>query len=261
MTDVRRRESNGRIAVTVAPTTAPAPRGSARSWPALVHVALLAAVYAGVIAAGSADAWSGSDAGGKVATVRSMADDGSWHPDVGYWAETADPAGQFHPLIKTARHGDDWVQVTSLPLVYAAVPLWRLGGSTAILLLPALGALAAAWSARAVARNLGATTGWSAFWLVGAGSPVLFYAGDFWEHAPALGLFVGAVALLTRLRSAGATCSSPAPWPAPPRCCGPSSASTWRRSRSAPSRSPSCAASGSGERNSPGLRPRLRPPS
>ena len=198
MTDVRRRESNGRIAVTVAPTTAPAPRGSARSWPALVHVALLAAVYAGVIAAGSADAWSGSDAGGKVATVRSMADDGSWHPDVGYWAETADPAGQFHPLIKTARHGDDWVQVTSLPLVYAAVPLWRLGGSTAILLLPALGALAAAWSARAVARNLGATTGWSAFWLVGAGSPVLFYAGDFWEHAPALGLFVGAVALLTR---------------------------------------------------------------
>lgn len=156
----------------------------------------LALLYAVVIGAGDARAFSGSDAGGKAATVATMVEDGTWDPDVGYWAADADPDGDLHPLVKTERYGDRWVQVTSLPMIFAAVPLWHLGGARAALVLPVLGGLAAAWGARRLARTLGAGTGWGAFWLVGAGSPVVFYVADLWEHAPALGLAVVALAVL-----------------------------------------------------------------
>jgi hypothetical protein len=76
-----------------------------------------------VIALGDTRAWSGADAGGKVATVRTMSEGSSWVPDVGYWAAADDPEGTFHPLLYTRRFGDRWVQGTTLPLSYTAVPL------------------------------------------------------------------------------------------------------------------------------------------
>jgi hypothetical protein len=149
-----------------------------------------------VIALGDSRAWSGSDAGGKAATVKVMAETGSWVPDVGYWAEDLDPEGVHHPLYNTQRMGDHWVQATSLPFVWAAVPLYEVAGFAGILAFPVLGSLLAAAAARRLARALGAATGWRAFWLVGLGTPALFYAGDFWEHAPALGFGMLAAALL-----------------------------------------------------------------
>jgi hypothetical protein len=47
-----------------------------------------------------------------------------------------------------------------------------------------------------VALALGATRGWAAFWLVGAATPMLFYAGDFWEHSMAVGLALLGLALV-----------------------------------------------------------------
>jgi hypothetical protein len=148
-----------------------------------------------VIALGNTHAWSGSDAGGKVATLRWMDQHQSLKPDVGYWAARWDPNGEHHPLIYTTRHGDQWVQVTSLPFVYAGLPLWKFGGTAAILLLPVAGSLVAAYGARRLALALGSADGWWAFWLVGLGAPMLFYAGDFWEHSMAVGLAVLALAL------------------------------------------------------------------
>ena len=80
----------------------------------------------------------------------------SLKPDVGYWAATWDPNGEHHPLIYTERHGKQWVQVTSLPFVYAGLPLWRIGGTAAILLLPVAGSLLGAYGARRLALALGA---------------------------------------------------------------------------------------------------------
>lgn len=165
-------------------------------WRMLGSLALLAALYGAVILAGDARAASGSDAGGKAATVAMMVERGDWDPDVGYWAAEADPDGVHHPLIKTSKYGERWVQVTTLPMLLLARPLWALGGPTAALALPALGGLVGAWGARRLAIVLGATDGWYAFWAVGAGSPMVFYIADLWEHAFALGLFVAAMPAL-----------------------------------------------------------------
>ena len=154
----------------------------------------MAAIYVVVIALGNTHAWSGSDAGGKVATLRWMDQHHSLKPDVGYWAARWDPTGEHHPLIYTTKHGDQWVQVTSLPFVYAGLPLWRLAGTAGILLIPLAGSLLAAYGARRLSIALGSPNGWWAFWLVGLGAPMLFYAGDFWEHSMAVGLALVALA-------------------------------------------------------------------
>ena len=82
------------------------------------------------------------------------------------------------------------MQVTSLPFVYAGLPLYKAAGTAGILLLPIAGSLLAAYAARRLALALGASTGWWAFWLVGVGTPMLFYAGDFWEHSMGVGLML-----------------------------------------------------------------------
>jgi len=138
----------------------------------------------------------GTDTGGKLATLHMMERNGGLDPDVGYWAAAADPSGVLHPLHYTYRVGGKWVNVTTLPMLYAAYPLYRVGGDRAVVLLPMLGALVCACAARALARRLGGGSGWSAFWVVGLASPVVIYALDFWEHTWGLGLVLWGVVLL-----------------------------------------------------------------
>jgi hypothetical protein len=138
----------------------------------------------------------GTDTGAKVATLRVMGERGHLDPDVGYWAARWDPTGRLHPLYQTAHLGGRWVSVTTLPALYLAEPLYRLGGYRAALLLPMLGAVATALAARALARRLGAGDGAGAFWLIGLASPVAVYALDFWEHAIGLALLAWAVVVL-----------------------------------------------------------------
>lgn len=160
-------------------------------------------LYALVAGLGDVRAYSGSDAGGKAATASVMAERGTLEPDVGYWAEEVDPDGAHHPLVNTEPRGTQWVQGTSLPFSIASARLWDLGGASAALLLPAAGALLGALAARRLARGLGGglAAGEAAFWLVGAAGPVGFYALELWEHAPATGLVVFAVASIVRPRN------------------------------------------------------------
>jgi hypothetical protein len=139
----------------------------------------------------------GTDTGGKLATLRTMEARGELDPDVGYWAEREDPDGSLHPLWYTRQVGDRWVNVTTLPMPYAALPLFELGGERAVLVLPMIGAVAAALAARALARRLDdARAGWWAFWLVGLATPVAIYALDFWEHALGLAAVLWAFVLV-----------------------------------------------------------------
>ena len=82
----------------------------------------------------------GTDTGGKLATLHMMERNGGLDPDIGYWAAGDDPTGVLHPLHYTYRMGDKWVNVTTFPMLYAAYPLYLVGGDRAVLLLPMLGA-------------------------------------------------------------------------------------------------------------------------
>src|SRR5207302_443109 len=88
-----------------------------------------------------------------------------------------------------------WVNVTTLPMLYLADPLYRLGGYRLTLLLPMLGSVLAALAARVLARRLGGG-GWVAFWVVGLASPLAIYALDFWEHSLGVALMAWGVVLL-----------------------------------------------------------------
>jgi hypothetical protein len=146
-------------------------------------------------------AFLGTDTGGKVATLAAMSAHHTLKPDVGYWAAHWDPAGRVHPLWYTSHYPGVWLQLSTLPMTYAALPLYRLGGYRAALLLPMLGGVATAFVARGLARRVRpGTDGWLAFWLVGLASPITIYALDFWEHTLGVACMAGAVlALLNAL--------------------------------------------------------------
>ena len=178
----------------VADSTAPVVAHRAPRW-ALWSVALLVMVI-GLAALGDPATNSGSDAGAKLATVASIAEHGLDGGDLGYWAEDADPTGEHRPFTFGVRTPRGWVHATSATMPMLAALGWLAAGSLgalwpALLSVP-LGALGAA----RLARALGAPTGASAFWVIGAASPLTYYGLDQWEHAPALAASIWAIALL-----------------------------------------------------------------
>jgi hypothetical protein len=187
-------------ATTVAPAratvTPPAPpaRVGRRRGPFVACLVLLVA-YFGLSFANNPHAFLGTDTGGKVATLRAMDARGDLNPDLGYWAQALDRDGVLHPITLTRHLGGQWVNVTTLPMIYAAYPLYELGGVRAILLLPMLGGVLTALGARALARRLGGR-GDLAFWVVGLATPVVVYSLDFWEHTLGLAAMVWGVVLL-----------------------------------------------------------------
>lgn len=162
---------------------------------------LLLAAYCLLSLAMDPHAYLGTDTGGKVVTLDAMEANGTTRADVGYWAEQWDPDGRVHPLWYTARIGDQWVQLSTLPMTYAARPLYELGGYRLALLLPIAGGVAAAFAARALARRSGNDEwAWAAYWLVGLASPMVIYALDFWEHTIGVAFMAwGLVALLAAM--------------------------------------------------------------
>jgi hypothetical protein len=180
-----------RVTVTATP-----PRPPVAVWRRpVVACAVLLVAYVGLSFANDPHAFLGTDTGGKVATLRAMDTRGDLNPDLGYWAQALDRDGVLHPITLTRHLGGRWVNVTTLPMIYAAYPLYELGGARAILLLPMLGGLLTALGARALARRLGGR-GDLAFWLVGLTTPVVVYALDFWEHTLGLAAMIWGVVLL-----------------------------------------------------------------
>lgn len=160
-------------------------------------IAVLALVLA-VVLLGDPAAHSGSDAGGKAATVDNIADQGLDGADIGYWAEASDPTGEHHPIYNTSRKGEGWIQVTSALMPTASSVGQRAAGDVGALWLSMLAVPVGALAAAALARQLGAPSGRLAFWILGAASPLTFYGADQWEHAPALALALWTVVLIRR---------------------------------------------------------------
>ncbi len=137
-----------------------------------------------------------TDTGGKVATLDAMAERGDLRPDLGYWAGEWDDDASLYPMFSTKRIGDQWINVTNLPMLYAALPLYRLGGYELALLIPMLGGVATALVGGRLARQLGSPDGAAATWLIGIASPVTMYSLDLWEHSIGLALMGAGVSLV-----------------------------------------------------------------
>ena len=186
---------NGPAAPMVSTTGLPA---GARSWlrRPLVAALVLLLVYVGLSFLNDTRGYLGTDTGGKVATLKVMAERGDLDPDVGYWARDWDAEGRVHGFFYTSHIGDRYVNITSLPMVLAGEPLYRLGGYRLALLVPMAGSILAAFAARAISRRVRDGDGWAAFWIVGLASPMTIYALDFWEHSLGAGLLAWAAVVL-----------------------------------------------------------------
>jgi len=152
----------------------------------------------------------GADEGAKVATLKVMAENGTFRPDVGYWASQWDPEGVYHGLTYTTRFGEMYVNVSTLPMILVGKPLWDFGGYRGALLLPMLGGVLTALAARSLAMRLvdhreREAAGLYAFWLVGLASPATVYALDLWEHT--LGLAAMAWAVVHLVDASAIRCS------------------------------------------------------
>ena len=173
-------------------TPASAPSAGIRWFePVAILLLVLAVALLGDVAANS-----GSDGGGKTATVENIAEEGLSGVDLGYWAWEADRAGEHHPFYNTTLTDEGWIQATSAVMPTASAVGFRLGGGLGALWLSLLAVPLGALAAGALARQLGAPTGRLAFWLIGAASPLTFYGTDQWEHAPALAVSLWTVVLI-----------------------------------------------------------------
>ncbi len=124
--------------------------------PVVAAIVLLAIYFGMSLAFNDARGTLGTDTGGKLATLHMMERNGGLDPDLGYWAQSRDPQGVLQPLHYTYRVGDKWVNVTTLPMLYAAYPLYLVGRRS--------GGAAAADARRGAVRARGGRAGTSARW-------------------------------------------------------------------------------------------------
>jgi hypothetical protein len=107
-----------------------------------------------------------------------------------------DPELALHPLYYTQILDGRAQQLSTLPMMLLARPLFALGGERAALAVPMFGAIAAALAAAELARRLGASRPMRAYWMVAMASPITLYALDLWEHAPGLAFAMWGIVVL-----------------------------------------------------------------
>ena len=149
-----------------------------------------------VILAGDSRFGSGSDAGGRAASIAAAVDNGGCDHDLGYWAADADPSGVHHPLTRSDASSGRYLQPTDVVYVCAAATSALFGPAMA-LAVSVLGVVMAAAGAWLLDRASGGA-GWLALALTGGVGSIAFYGADTWEHAPAAGAAILGTALLIR---------------------------------------------------------------
>lgn len=135
------------------------------------------------------------DCGVKYLTVRAVMERGPLDPTIDYPARDIDPtfAGRNIFLVQ---HGERLVSLFPPVLPTLAAGCVSLFGLRGLYIVPALGAVLAAWAVRRLAaRSVGRKAAFAAGLGTAFGTPVFFYGLEFWEHAPAAGLVAVAAVL------------------------------------------------------------------
>lgn len=113
-----------------------------------------------------------------------------------YPAEDLDAEHRFYPSTLAYRKGGRTYLSIPWQFPMLAAPFYGVFGWPGLLVLPVVGALASSWLTGVGAREDGQVPASAAVLLVGLASPLLVYAGVFWDHTISAALAAGAVALL-----------------------------------------------------------------
>ena len=166
-----------------------------RSWLPLALAALPLALVAALL---PADGFYCMDAGPKALQTAALLDSREVPRAFPYPGRTLDPQGDCLPD-SMVRAGSGAVSLFPVLLPVLSAPALALGGPRALLLVPFLGAVAAAWLVGRLARRLaGPAAEAPAAVTALLATPLAFYALTYWEHAPACALALGALLALSR---------------------------------------------------------------
>lgn len=173
----------------------------------LVPAAVATCFLAGLVVVGTDGFWIGDNAV-KFLQVEAQVERGVGRADLEWAGRDLDPELRHNPLpapFTLAHDGRLQAQYSPVFAALTVVP-FRLLGPAGLYLLPFLGAVAAAFGARELARAIGedARGAALAMALAGLATPMWFYATTFWEHTPALACVLFATALHLRGGSAAA---------------------------------------------------------
>ncbi|HUU56938.1 MAG TPA: hypothetical protein VMW93_06320 [bacterium] len=169
----------------------------------LLVTALFVAAAAGMLAVLPPDGFFSSDEGVKFIQLRSLAESGFRDARI-VWP--GDELGLERRYAVVERffelRGGELYSPHPLLFALASAPGWLLFGYRGLYLLPLLAGAAAVASTTALARGFGVRRPWLAGAVVAFASPIFFYSLCYWEHAPAVALWLGGFALLRRRSTA-----------------------------------------------------------
>jgi hypothetical protein len=166
----------------------------------LVVAAVLAAVIASLAAGLRSDAFYSGDPGVKLVAVRNIIA----HPAAPFEVALPSIGGETVPYVEPffQIHGSHAHAITSPLFPILSAPLFLAFGLHGLYILPAAGFLLAVTGCGALAVALDARRRpLITMMTAAAGTPLLFYGLEFWEHAVAAGCAAFALALFARGRS------------------------------------------------------------
>src|SRR5258708_2899009 len=144
------------------------------------------------------DGFCTGDAGTKYLQARAVVAHGALHPWVDGPALDVDTALRWQePFLLPVR--GHLVGVFSWLLSILAAPFLAVFGLRGLYIIPALSVAAIFLAAASIGRSLGQPMGGVATgWCAVLATPLLFYGGELWEHAPAVALSTAGIALVLR---------------------------------------------------------------
>jgi hypothetical protein len=142
------------------------------------------------------DGFYSGDQGPKYLQAAAFAEQGPLAPDIAVLSRDLDTRLEFQDPILRENHGRlvaafNWL----LPIVTA--PFLSLMGMRGLYVIPALSTVVIFVAARHLGRALGLGDGTLSAWTAVVATPVLFYAAEVWEHAPAAAGVLTGAALIT----------------------------------------------------------------